>query len=650
MAPDSQKAAGEAAFCVRPCREGGCFSKAQGTAASAGRSHLKPFSNPPATGTQSPEQAGGDALQSRQVGEAAWTDQRRDAFTSGPGFLEAVVTVVTLPPGMCAKGGVRRASLLIALLIVFLGAAAFTPTSRAAAAGRPDCSSGLAQGGEIGGPAFADSITSGMCTEWLGTTITSQVTFLNEVRFPLRCLFCIFRGSIGGRDVTFDHTVELSGSVVEGSLNFVGTHFEGGLFLRPALKPPTTQAVDVQVTDRLRFDEATFDGDVDLSGALVGDLAIFDHADFRSDASFSTATFLGDVHFYATRFDGDVSFFGIPSSRPAPGIVPCQATSGIFWKQAVFIDASFKGSADFRGRCFDQDLQFDRVRLTGSLDMSGGTVRGAFDLTGAQLGRQSSFQRVRVSGSSWFDGVSAGGPVDLGSASFGRHVSMIGFSSAGGLNLTGTHLVSFSPCGVAAPGVQIGLVEFKTDGRHLFCGPDDRVGFMTLVETQARAVGDLRLANEARYELLVQATHKDHGVAVVWDFIYRWFFGFLVKPLRPLMSLVFVLLLGVIARFSFRRSGAASRRGFRWPGGVSGEPSAQRESRWRTLDGAIDDTWRGAARLRGDRSSSARPAGLAAKWAGRLERTLALLLMTVFVMCVANYNATLHDFIQSFHP
>jgi len=539
---------------------------------------------------------------------------------------------------------------LIGFLIVLLGVASFTPSSRAAAAGRPDCSSGQARGGEIDGQDFAHSITSGMCTEWGGAAIPSQVVFQNEVRFPLRCLFCQFRGSIFSGDIRFVHTVELTGSVVEGSLNFIGAHFEGGLFLRPGLESPSTQPVDVQVTDRLRFDEATFDDDVELSGALVGDLAIFDHADFRSDASFSTATFLGDVHFYATRFDGDVSFFGIPPSRPTPGIVPCQATSGIFWKEAVFIDASFKGPADFRGRCFDQDLQFDRVRLTGSLDMSGGTVRGAFDLTGAQLGRQSSFQRVQVSGSSWLDGVSAGGPLDLGLAGFGRHVSMIGLSSAGVLNLTGTHFVSFSPCGVAAPGVQIGLVEFKADSRHLYCSPDDRVGFMTLVETHARAVGDLRLANEARYELLVQATRKDRGVAVVWDFIYRWFFGFLVKPLRPLMSLVVVLLLGLIARFSFRRRGAASRRDFRRPGSVSDEPSSLRESRWQTLDGAIDDMWRGVARLRGDRSSSACAAGLAAKWAGRLERTLALLLMTVFVMCVANYNATLHDFIQSFHP
>src|SRR5438128_400038 len=78
MAPDSQKAAGEAAFCVRPCREGGCFSKAQGTAASARRSHLKPFSNPPATGTQSPERV---HLRTER-------------------FLEADLTMVTLPPVM----------------------------------------------------------------------------------------------------------------------------------------------------------------------------------------------------------------------------------------------------------------------------------------------------------------------------------------------------------------------------------------------------------------------------------------------------------------------------------------------------------------------------------------------------------------------
>lgn len=101
-------------------------------------------------------------------------------------------------------------------------------------------------------------------------------------------------------------------------------------------------------SDGASFDDATFQGDADFSGAIFLGTVHFDGATFQGGADFSGAIFLGTAHFDGATFQGDAGF-----------------RSATFKSTAWFRRATFQNNAWFDGATFQSTAWFEGVTFQG---------------------------------------------------------------------------------------------------------------------------------------------------------------------------------------------------------------------------------------------------------------------------------------------
>ena len=84
--------------------------------------------------------------------------------------------------------------------------------------------------------------------------------------------------------------------------------------------------------------------------------------------------------------------------------------------------------------------------------------------------------------------------------------------------------------------------------------PSSLPSVLAMIESSAKARGDLGVANDAHYESLVIASRNYSWPIRVLDFVfYRTFAGYLVRPFQPLLALL--ALAAVVTAFQLARSG-----------------------------------------------------------------------------------------------
>ena len=85
------------------------------------------------------------------------------------------------------------------------------------------------------------------------------------------------------------------------------------------------------------------------------------------------------------------------------------------------------------------------------------------------------------------------------------------------------------------------------------------------IEQTARSTGDIPLANAARFRMLQIDGERSSFPRRQLDWIfYEQLAGYLVRPLRPLRTLLFLILVGTVARYlvdDYRAPPRAGRRG-----------------------------------------------------------------------------------------
>jgi uncharacterized protein YjbI with pentapeptide repeats len=384
-----------------------------------------------------------------------------------------------------------------------------------------------------------------------GSVVPGDFRFDSKLRHGLTCRNCRFKGNI-----------DLQGSEIDGPLQLPGATFAGVVDLRGA-----------QVEGRVDMSQAHFARPV-LASALAtfGGPVDFSLADFTSLVSFKTATFEHGARFTLARFGSDAIF--------AEG----RSTGG-----AHFARASFQGSADFDGFQFESPVTFEGAFFKGHTDFSDASFaqvsfgRAVFG-SGATF-VAASFTKVcpYVPGDT-FNDVESGEDLNF---SFAEIHSPIDFESIGvegtfsfdgataAIEKTGTATkkkVKVSCNGQTEEIDQQTLQEIEQRRLHFLhttagalemsvalalgaVNSEDRWSVLALIESSAKARGDLGTANDAHF-----ASHvlKSQGYALPWhvlDFVfYRTFAGYLVRPSNPLV----VLLVLAAAMALYRAARAAT--------------------------------------------------------------------------------------------
>jgi hypothetical protein len=404
--------------------------------------------------------------------------------------------------------------------------------------------------------------------------------------------------------------VDLVGATVDGTLNLsaVGT-VRVPFRCRNCVFDQDVIARDVVFQREVDLSGAAVKGALDVAGAQFGQAALFGQgtsaSHFDGPADFSVATFSDRVSFNDATFGDRADFTAARFSAPAD-----------------FTGTSFTGAASFADTVFSDRLNCLVCEFLGPLT-----------LARAELIKAASFVGATYNAPATFDFLSASDTIDFSNDHFLGDVSFFGLNGSGQVNFLQaqfTHKVVFNSFASSH-------LRFDTATVRKIDGEEHQRQVLQMIEDDAKSRNDLTVANQAHFLHLELSSHHQRGVARLWDVVvYRWVFGYLVRPLYPLLWLV-----GLVVVVSAWRAVVRPRPGGVGPARKRARPAAIERVLTRFLD-EIGQTIGWVVSLKLQASDSG-------------ERTLALwseflvakALLAGVVLGVANSNTTLRQLLDA---
>jgi uncharacterized protein YjbI with pentapeptide repeats len=402
------------------------------------------------------------------------------------------------------------------------------------------------------------------------------------VRSSLVCKGCTFSGAIRAPHARFERGIDLSGSTVHGVVDL-----ESATFVGPVRFGRFSRARERGSTLGLECERS------ELAGALFMNSVNLAFSTFEDDASFEQATFCERASFASARFRGAARF----------GRADFQSTSlfsvADFDHEAFFASANFGGGlADFGAATFGGVADFRRAILGGPITFADAVFRERADFSRVEFLQKASFRDSRMADGVFraatfdppenvkegtilisFDHATVGRRLDLDEATL-LSAAELGWLSAATLSL---HETKFSdPFTLRAHAVSVGELVASLDSLDHVDVDRDRIALLRLLESSAKARGELRLANDAHFRLQALEARNDWLPRRVADYaLYQHVAGYLVRPGYPLFWLIVVVLLATLLRTG-RLMLKGRRRGTSEPDAeieTPGMPAANEEQR-----------------------------------------------------------------------
>ncbi len=439
---------------------------------------------------------------------------------------------------------------------IVLAAALLTPVAPARAA----------SASQLTGAAFSKLARSGGAA-LVGVQVGGDVDLENAAVKRLSCRDCQFGGDLIARGATFEKTVDLSGSIIDGKVDLSSSTFRGDLLAGGATFNGIVNLGGAQIARDLVLAEARFQAPVLLGvpSALtgvqtsIGGQADFSVASFSGLATFEKAVFSNQIDFTLARFENDAVFSRANALRDAMfarAIFHGNAdfSEFRFHGQATFDGAQFERGADFSVASFMRRVIFDRARFG-----EGATYLGAtFPVQYPPPDAEDSFWSIQANGDVSFAFATFSRPANFENVVATGTISFNGATFPGAKGLTFSHISA----GSFEMDVDSALAAVKHDS-----GTDHRPEVLELIESSAKARDDLGPANDAHYERQVILSRNYSPPVRVLDVVfYRAIAGYFVRPLHPL-----AVLLGLAAAFTLVRIHRARRR---TPATDAGKPGA----------------------------------------------------------------------------
>lgn len=502
---------------------------------------------------------------------------------------------------------------------------------------------------------IAGRLEEGEVIDLAGVTVTGELDLgdLQIVHSPLRCFGCVFTGSLLARDVIFERVLDLSGSQVDGSIDFLGAVFEGGLLLRGSPEHPA------RVSGPASFAQAAFGDGTGFDQATFADSSDFTGSSFLGDSSFADTLFEGDADFDDVSFGGNTRFSSLAGpgpAQPAELLGEClPPVMGAFGGIASFTQAAFRGAADFRQRCFSGAASFQGATFGERVDFAKANFHSDVVLDGASFESDASFLASIFETEASFLRVSASESLVFDDAIFGGEAGFFELAVSGTLSLQGSQFLD----GVDLRRAPVGdLIMDLADVANVEGREGERGDVLALIETSAAERGDLALANDASFQLLALQNSQLGWFPRAMDwFFYRLLAGYLVRPLYPLLAFVALLVVGALIRTALRLRRDQPRldraRGGAGPRSSMAERGHARLLRATMLAsaffGRLGDTVQVAFKRKPEitleETDRVRPyAAAGLKW---VEFLAFKILIALFLLALASSNATLKRLIDS---
>jgi uncharacterized protein YjbI with pentapeptide repeats len=402
----------------------------------------------------------------------------------------------------------NAARLLLVLAAMVFAAVA---TAHAVAAGpRP----------HVSGSTIVRDLAAGETVSKSGVVVDGPLEIKKHIVSGLfRCRKCVFNGRVSAPDVTFARTVDLSGSAFRGPVDFSGTTFRAPALFRAATDDVGQLNARAPSKD---FSLAEFNDFADFKDANFTGAASFEEARF-ADATFTNAS-LGAASFDGALFAGPARFSGVTF------------TSG-----ASFDEADFGDRADFSGASFHAGAGFTNAHFAQGASFLGAGFTPAL---GAEAAR--------------FDSVTSTGDLDLTYSQFNATAKpdvvavFADLVSSGALVLTDAEFPAADR--LVMDRLTVHELIMNIEDVRLVDGRDEQKRVLETIENTAKARNDLKVANDAHYQLRVLDSQSYGPVGHALDYVfYRGIAGYLVRPFRPILALLVLALVISIYREVRRR-------------------------------------------------------------------------------------------------
>jgi uncharacterized protein YjbI with pentapeptide repeats len=379
------------------------------------------------------------------------------------------------------------------------------------------------------------------------------------VRSSLVCKVCTFSGAIRAPHARFEREIDLSGSKVRGVIDLESATFLGpvrfGRFSRArergsplGLECERSERAGVLFMNRVNLAFSTFEDDADFEQATFCERASFasarfrgaarfGHADFRSTSLFSVADFDHEAFFASANFGGELADFGAATFGGVADFRQAVLGGPIALRREfsiTFADAVFRERADFSRVNFLQRTSFRDSRMAD----------GVFRAATFRPSENVEEGMILVS----FDHATVGRRLDLDEATL-MGAAELGWLSAATLSLHETRFRD--PFALNAHAVSVGELVASLDALNHVEIEQDRIALLRLLESSAKARGELRLANDAHFRLQALEARNDWLPRRVVDYaLYQHVAGYLVRPGYPLFWLIVVVFLATMMRTS----------------------------------------------------------------------------------------------------
>jgi uncharacterized protein YjbI with pentapeptide repeats len=448
----------------------------------------------------------------------------------------------------------------------------------------------------VAGDAISDAAAHGKRFAADGVVVRGSVDLsgVDTVSGVFECHRCIFEGGVSAHDVTFQRTVDLSGSTLRGGIDLTGATFRSPVLFR-AVRTTSGRGAGVRAcSDKI----------------VIPPLGEQTRSCFQGRADFSLAVFDDFVSFSGSAFVGDASFDGAS-----------------FRRSVLFDNAFFTRVGSFQESDFREHTDFSQARFEGGANFSGAQFTVGASFLASQFVQAARFQNVATGGDLNFTFTLFRGTGNV-TANFSDLVSGAALVLRDIESPKGFRLVMAEPQ-VRDLQMDVGLVSaIDRDA--------DKERALKKIEDSSKARDDLHEANDAHYTLQVMKSRHYNGAVRALDYVfYRGVAGYFVRPLRPLLALLgLVLAVALVRTFSRRRKPPLES--------VSARSRARRFSRrvllrCHTFGTCLLDTFS----LLGLRR------GADAELGPRLEAFVYRLLLVCVLIGLANSNPTLRQMVDS---
>jgi uncharacterized protein YjbI with pentapeptide repeats len=412
---------------------------------------------------------------------------------------------------------------------------------------------------EVKAEDIVGQIEDGKAINLAGATIVGNLDLsgVEIVHRPIRCQGCSFRGAILASHLIFNGVLDLEGSQFQGMINLGGSQFQGpvifqGAIFESALLFRATEQQPTKFFDTAVFSYADFGETAGFESVQFEKDADFVAARFGDDASFANANFNQVSDFDDARFDGNVTFTGQSGySEGSDGAcIEGGIIEGMFKDRVTFRRATFKGHADFRQRCFEGEAILERANFGDRADFSQTLFAGTeSNFNGASFGESSSFIAAIFDGEASFVHAASRGPLEFDFARFRAHANFFHLSSTGAISIRGVtfeHQATMN--GLSTSDLMMDKDDVSRIIRYINSDEIQRE-ILSTVRSSAQRRGDLALANEAEYtRLSLENKDLDGPISYLDSVVMQGFFGYFVRPLHPLLTLLTFIGVGWAAR------------------------------------------------------------------------------------------------------